>query len=37
MSSLELLRGPVLEVALDLVGCVVEHDGVAGVIVETEA
>jgi DNA-3-methyladenine glycosylase len=28
---------PVLEVAQDLVGCVVEHDGSAGVIVETEA
>src|SRR3954449_12421032 len=28
---------PVLEVAQDLVGCVVEHDGCAGVIVETEA
>jgi DNA-3-methyladenine glycosylase len=28
---------PVLEVAQDLVGCVVEHDGLAGVIVETEA
>ncbi|MBV9465598.1 MAG: DNA-3-methyladenine glycosylase [Solirubrobacterales bacterium] len=28
---------PVLEVARDLVGCVVTHDGCAGVIVETEA
>lgn len=28
---------PVVEVARDLVGCVVEHDGCAGVIVETEA
>ena len=28
---------PVLEVAQDLVGCVVEYDGCAGVIVETEA
>lgn len=28
---------PVLEVAHDLVGCVVEHEGVSGVIVETEA
>jgi len=28
---------PVLEVARDLVGCVVEHDGCRGVIVETEA
>jgi len=27
----------VLEVARDLVGCVVEHEGLAGVIVETEA
>jgi DNA-3-methyladenine glycosylase len=28
---------PVLEVARDLLGCVVEHAGAAGVIVETEA
>ncbi|MGN6190450.1 MAG: DNA-3-methyladenine glycosylase [Conexibacter sp.] len=28
---------PVLEVARDLVGCVVAHDGASGVIVETEA
>jgi DNA-3-methyladenine glycosylase len=28
---------PVLEVAPDLIGCVVEHGGAAGVIVETEA
>ena len=28
---------PVLEVARDLIGCVVEHAGTAGVIVETEA
>lgn len=28
---------PVLDVARDLVGCVVEHDGARGVIVETEA
>jgi DNA-3-methyladenine glycosylase len=28
---------PVVEVARDLVGCVVEHQGCAGVIVETEA
>ena len=28
---------PVVEVARDLVGCVVAHAGVSGVIVETEA
>jgi DNA-3-methyladenine glycosylase len=28
---------PVLEVAVDLLGCVVEHAGTSGVIVETEA
>jgi DNA-3-methyladenine glycosylase len=28
---------PVVEVARELVGCVVEHDGAAGVVVETEA
>jgi DNA-3-methyladenine glycosylase len=28
---------PVLEVARDLIGCVVEHGGASGVIVETEA
>ncbi len=28
---------PVLEVAPELIGCVVEHDGCSGVIVETEA
>jgi DNA-3-methyladenine glycosylase len=28
---------PVVDVARDLIGCVVEHDGCAGVIVETEA
>lgn len=28
---------PVLEVARDLIGCVVSHDGSSGVIVETEA
>jgi DNA-3-methyladenine glycosylase len=28
---------PVLEVAPDLIGCLVEHDGCTGVIVETEA
>jgi DNA-3-methyladenine glycosylase len=30
-------KRPVVEVARDLIGCVVEHDGCAGVIVETEA
>ena len=28
---------PVLEVARELIGCRVEHDGATGVIVETEA
>ncbi|MDX6728608.1 MAG: DNA-3-methyladenine glycosylase [Baekduia sp.] len=28
---------PVVEVARDLVGCVLEHDGGAGIVVETEA
>jgi DNA-3-methyladenine glycosylase len=28
---------PVVDVARDLLGCIVEHDGAAGVIVETEA
>jgi DNA-3-methyladenine glycosylase len=28
---------PVVEVARDLVGCVLEHDGSAGIVVETEA
>ncbi len=28
---------PVLEVAPDMIGCVVEHDGCSGIIVETEA
>jgi DNA-3-methyladenine glycosylase len=33
----EFYERPVLVVAKALIGCVVEHDGVAGVIVETEA
>jgi DNA-3-methyladenine glycosylase len=33
----EFYARPVLEVARDLIGCVVEHEGLAGVIVETEA
>jgi DNA-3-methyladenine glycosylase len=33
----EFYARPVLEVARDLIGCVVEHDGLAGKIVETEA
>ena len=33
----EFYARPVLEVARDLIGCTVEHDGAAGVIVETEA
>jgi DNA-3-methyladenine glycosylase len=39
MSSLtaDFYARPVLEVAQDLIGCRVEHGGVAGVIVETEA
>jgi DNA-3-methyladenine glycosylase len=35
--SADFYERPVLEVARDLIGCVVEHDGAAGVIVETEA
>jgi DNA-3-methyladenine glycosylase len=35
--DLEFFRRPVLEVAPDLVGCVVRHGEAAGVIVETEA
>jgi DNA-3-methyladenine glycosylase len=35
--SAEFYARPVLEVAHDLIGCTVEHDGAAGVIVETEA
>src|ERR1700722_15289667 len=39
MSALmaEFYARPVLVVAQALIGCVVEHDGAAGVIVETEA
>jgi DNA-3-methyladenine glycosylase len=33
----EFYDRPVLEVAPELIGCVVEHEGAAGVIVETEA
>ena len=33
----EFYARPVLAVARDLIGCTVEHQGVAGVIVETEA
>ena len=33
----EFYDRPVLEVARELIGCTVEHRGVAGVIVETEA
>lgn len=33
----EFYARPVLEVARDLIGCVVEHNGLAGKIVETEA
>lgn len=33
----EFYRRPVVEVARDLIGCVVEHAGMAGLIVETEA
>src|SRR5207302_10079866 len=33
----EFYRRPVVEVARDLIGCVVWHAGCAGVIVETEA
>lgn len=33
----EFYARPVLEVARDLIGCVVEHHGVSGTIVETEA
>jgi DNA-3-methyladenine glycosylase len=33
----EFYARPVVEVARDLIGCTLEHDGAAGVIVETEA
>ena len=33
----EFYGRPVLEVARDLVGCVVRHSGMSGLIVETEA
>jgi DNA-3-methyladenine glycosylase len=33
----EFFARPVVEVAHDLVGCTISHDGTAGVIVETEA
>src|SRR6476660_1939658 len=33
----EFYARPVLEVAHDLIGCVVEHMGLSGLIVETEA
>jgi DNA-3-methyladenine glycosylase len=35
--TLDFYERPVLEVARDLIGCTVEYDGAAGVIVETEA
>jgi DNA-3-methyladenine glycosylase len=35
--SADFYDRPVLEVARDLIGCVVEHRGLAGTIVETEA
>src|SRR5271155_3683150 len=35
--EVEFYARPVLEVAPDLIGCAVEHEGTAGVIVETEA
>jgi DNA-3-methyladenine glycosylase len=33
----DFFERPVVEVARDLVGCIVAHDGAAGVIVEAEA
>jgi DNA-3-methyladenine glycosylase len=35
--AIDFYARPVLEVARELIGCVVEHDGVSGMIVETEA
>jgi DNA-3-methyladenine glycosylase len=35
--GVEFYARPVLEVARELIGCVVEHEGLAGTIVETEA
>ncbi len=37
VQPVEFYARPVLEVARDLIGCVVEREGLAGVIVETEA
>jgi DNA-3-methyladenine glycosylase len=37
VESIDFYARPVLEVAHDLIGCVIEHEGLAGVIVETEA
>jgi DNA-3-methyladenine glycosylase len=37
VQPVEFYARPVLQVARDLVGCVVEHEGLAGRIVETEA
>jgi len=37
LPSSEFYARPVLEVAHDLIGCIVEHEGVSGAIVETEA
>ncbi|MGA9874423.1 MAG: DNA-3-methyladenine glycosylase [Solirubrobacteraceae bacterium] len=37
LRSSEFYARPVLDVARDLIGCIVEHEGVSGTIVETEA